>query len=109
MAKEITADNFKKEVLSSEKPVLLDFFAPWCAPCRVLAPIMEEIEKENPEVKVLSVNIDKEPDLTDRFGIMNIPAVLLFKDGVLTDFAAGNQTKETITGMLDDRIKNGRA
>ena len=109
MAKEITARNFDREVLGSKKPVLLDFWASWCAPSKNLAPIMNEIERENPELTVATVNVDEEPDLTDRFGIMNIPAVLLFKDSALTDFAIGNQTKDTINGMIDDRIKNGRA
>lgn len=109
MTKEITVENFEKEVISSEKPVLLDFWASWCQPSKQLFPIIEEIAKENPEVKVARVNVDKEPELTDRFGIMNIPAILLFRDGAVTDFATGNQTKETIRGMIEERINYGKA
>lgn len=109
MTKKITAVNFDKEVVRSEKPVLVDFCADWCDSSKKLIPVIDEIAKENPEITVATVNVDAEPDLTDRFGIMNVPALLLFKDGKVTDFAAGAQTKETISGMLDDRIKNGRA
>ena len=96
----ITAENFEREVISSEKPVLLDFWAEWCGPCRMLSPIVDEIAKENDTIKVGKVNVDDEPDLAQRFGIMSIPTLLVFKEGKLINKSVGVSSKQTITDLL---------
>ena len=78
----ITKDNFDSEVLHSDKPVLVDFWAPWCNPCRMLAPVLEELANDKPDVKVCKVNIDEEQALAERFGVMSIPTVVCLLDGV---------------------------
>ncbi len=77
----VTVQNFREEVLSSEKPVLLDFWAPWCGPCRMVSPILEEIARENPDLKVCKVNIDEEYDLAVQYRIVSIPTLLLLRNG----------------------------
>ena len=97
----ITKDNFENEVLKSDKPVLVDFFATWCAPCRMLAPIIEEIAKENEGIiKVGKVNIDENPSLAAMFGISSIPTVMVFKDGKATATAVGFRQKEAIMDLI---------
>ena len=96
----ITKDNFEELVKNSEKPVLLDFWATWCGPCRMIAPILEEIAKENANVKVCKVNVDNEPELATKFGVMSIPALFVVKEGKITNQAVGAQPKAKILDML---------
>ena len=97
----ITNENFKSEVLESDKPVLVDFWAPWCGPCRMLGPVVSELAEEHPEIKVGKVNVDDEPDLAQQFGVMSIPVVATFKDGKLHKSSVGVQPKESLLGLLD--------
>jgi thioredoxin 1 len=96
MALEITKDNFEQEVAQSQKPVLVDFWAEWCPPCRMLGPIVEEVEKETPAIKVGKVNVDKEGALAERFGIMSIPTLILFKEGKEAKRTLGAMPKEDL-------------
>ncbi len=96
----ITRDNFKQEVLESSKPVLLDFWAAWCGPCRMVAPVLEEIAKERTDIRVGKVNVDEEPELAGEFGVMSIPTLVVMKDGKEAAKSVGAQPKEEILAML---------
>lgn len=97
----LTKENFKAEVLQSTKPVLVDFWATWCGPCRMLAPVIEELAKEyEGRVVVGKVNIDEQPELAEVFQIQSIPTVLVFKNGQLADMAVGYRPKEQLAQML---------
>ena len=96
----ITKDNFEKEVLQSEKPVLLDFWAPWCGPCRMVAPILEEVAQEVTSCKVGKINVDEEENLAQRYNIMSIPTLLIIKNGALVKSNVGALPKEDILAML---------
>ncbi len=96
----ITKENFKEEVLESEKPVLLDFFADWCGPCKMIAPIIEEIANKNPDVKVGKVNVTDEEELAASFNVFSIPTIIVFKDGKMTNQAVGYRTKEELLDLL---------
>ena len=93
--------NFQEEILRSDKPVLLDFWAPWCGPCRMVVPIVEEIAKEHPEYKVGKINVDENPDLAAQFGIMSIPTLAVIKDGELANVAIGARNKKQILAMFE--------
>ena len=92
--------NFKREVIDSDKPVLLDFWAPWCGPCRVVLPIVEEIAGERSDIKVGKVNVDEQPGLAKQFGVMSIPTLVVMKDGKVVNQAAGARPKAAILSMI---------
>lgn len=96
----ISAKNFEEEVLSSEKPVLLDFYADWCGPCRMVGPIVDEIASERADIKVGKVNVDDEPVLAEKFGVFSIPMLVVMKDGKIVNQALGARPKEAILAML---------
>lgn len=93
-------DTFNQEVVNASKPVLLDFWAPWCGPCRMVSPILEEIAQERSDIVVAKVNVDEEPELASQFGIMSIPTLLVIKDGRIANQAVGARSKEGILAML---------
>ena len=96
----ITKNNFKEEVLSSDKLVLIDFWASWCDPCRMVGPIIDEIAKERPDVKVCKVNVDEEPELASEFHIMSIPTLVVMKDGEVLRQSLGAKPKSQILALL---------
>lgn len=97
-----TTENFETEVLGSDVPVLVDFWATWCMPCRMLAPVIEEIASENEgKIKVGKVNVDENPDLASKYRVMSIPTVLVFKNGELTATSVGVDSKENILKLLE--------
>ena len=96
----ITAQNFQNEVINSEKPVLLDFWAPWCGPCRMVGPVVEEIAGERSDIKVGKINVDEEPELAKQFNMMSIPTLVVIKEGRIVNQAVGVRPKSAILGML---------
>ena len=96
----INNNNFLSEVMSSEKKVLLDFWAPWCGPCRMVVPMVEEIAKERPDIKVGKINVDENPELATRFGIMSIPTLVVMENGRIVNQAMGARPKKAILAML---------
>ena len=96
----ITKENFEQEVLHSDKPVLLDFFAHWCGPCRMVGPIVEEIAEENEHIKVCKVDVDAEPELASQFQVYSIPSLVVMKDGQVVRQSAGAQPKSRILELL---------
>ena len=97
----ITKNNFESEVINSDKPVLLDFWAAWCAPCRMLTPILEQIAAENPDIKVGKINIDEQEALSDAFGILSVPTLIVFKNGKPIKQASGVRPKKQILDMMN--------
>lgn len=96
----INKNNFKSEVIDSEKKVLLDFWAPWCGPCRMVVPIVEEIARQRPDIKVGKINVDEEVELAGQFGIMSIPTLMVIENGKVVNQAMGARPKEAILAML---------
>ena len=95
-----TRDNFESEALKSSLPVLVDFYAEWCGPCRMVVPIVEEIADERPDIKVGKINVDEEAELASQFGIMSIPTLVVIENGKIVNQAMGARPKEAILGML---------
>ena len=96
----VNKNNFKEEVIESKKPVLLDFWATWCGPCRMVGPIVEEIAKERPDIKVCKINVDEQDELASAFSIMSIPTLMVVKEGKIVNQTVGARPKESILQML---------
>ena len=100
-AMNIGLENFEKEVLHAEQPVLLDFWASWCGPCRMVLPLVDEIADEHPEYTVGKINVDDDLELAQAFGVVSIPMLVVMKDGAIVDQAVGVRPKEDILAMLE--------
>lgn len=100
MAVTITKNNYRSEVLDSQMPVLLDFWAAWCGPCRMVAPVIDEIGREVPNVKVGKINVDEQTELAQQFGVMSIPTLVVLKGGKIVNKAVGALPKQAILNML---------
>jgi len=96
----VTTQNFEQEVIKSDKPVLIDFWASWCGPCSMLSPIIAQIAEEHPEIKVCKVNVDNQPELSNLFRVSSIPMLVVLKDGKVTNKTVGYQPKEDILALL---------
>ena len=99
-AMHINNQNFHEEVMNSEKPVLVDFWAPWCGPCRMVGPIIDEIASEHPEYKIVKINVDEEAELASRFRVVSIPTLMVMKNGQIVDQSVGARPKNQILAML---------
>jgi len=105
MALEINDSNFKSEVIDSEMPVLVDFWAPWCGPCKMVAPVLEELTKEyDGKVKIVKLNVDENQSTASEFGIGSIPTLILFKDGKVFEKTIGAQSKENLKQMVEKSL-----
>ena len=96
----INKNNFQNEIMDFEKTVLLDFWAPWCAPCRMVVPIIEEIASERSDIKVGKINVDEQPELASKFGIMSLPNLVVMKNGKIVTKVSGARSKNAILEML---------
>lgn len=101
MALEFTADNFQSEVLESDKPVMVDFWATWCGPCRMITPLIEELAEENADAKVGKLDVSAHESIAQTYSVTNIPAILVFKNGEVVDRVVGAQSKAKLQEMLD--------
>ena len=101
---DITNENFENEVVKSEIPVLVDFWAEWCGPCRMIAPIVHEIAEQRSDIKVCKVNVDNNPQLCNKFGIDSIPTLLLFKNGEVAAKSIGYSNKAVLESFIDNNI-----
>ena len=98
--KNITKANFQNEVIENEKPVLIDFWATWCGPCRMMSPVVDEIAEENPQFAVGKINVDEEPELASQFGIVSIPTLIVIKNGKIVNQLVGVRPKEQVVDAL---------
>ena len=96
----VNKNNFNQEVLNSDKPVLMDFWAPWCGPCRMVVPLVEEIAEERSDIKVVKINVDEEQELAMQFGVMSIPTLVVMKNGKVVNQVTGARPKAQILAML---------
>ena len=96
----VNKNNLNQEVLNSDKPVLMDFWAPWCGPCRMVVPLVEEIAKERSDIKVVKINVDEEQELAMQFGVMSIPTLVVMKNGKIVNQVTGARPKAQILAML---------
>lgn len=96
----VNKNNFNQEVLNSDKPVLMDFWAPWCGPCRMVVPLVEEIAKERSDIKVVKINVDEEQELAMQFGVMSIPTLVVMKNGKIVNQVTGARPEAQILAML---------
>ena len=96
----VNKNNFNQEVLNSDKPALMDFWAPWCGPCRMVVPLVEEIAKERSDIKVVKINVDEEQELAMQFGVMSIPTLVVMKNGKIVNQVTGARPKAQILAML---------
>ena len=96
----ITRNNFQNEIINSDKPVLLDFWAPWCGPCRMVGPILEEIAGEHSDIKIGKINVDEHPELASQFRVMSIPTLIVIKDGKIVNQSMGAKPRNAILAML---------
>ena len=96
----VNNNNFEALVLNSDKPVLVDFYADWCGPCRMLAPSLEEIAQEHPEYVIAKINVDENPELANQYGVMSIPALFVLEDGKIINQSLGVKPKQQILAML---------
>ena len=96
----VNKNNFDQEILNSDKPVLMDFWAPWCGPCRMVVPLVEEIAKERSDIKVVKINVDEEQELAMQFGVMSIPTLVVMKNGKIVNQVTGARPKAQILAML---------
>ncbi len=96
----LTKENFTKEVLESSQPVLVDFFAEWCGPCKMLAPVLEELATEGHDFKIAKIDVDQQPELAQQYGVVSIPTIIAFKDGKPTKTEVGFKPKPALIDMM---------
>lgn len=105
MPVEITASNFENEVINSDRPVLIDFWAPWCGPCKAIAPVIDEIEKElSKKIKICKINIDSNPEIANQYSIMSIPTLMILKQGQVLETKTGAVEKEPLIRLVEKYI-----
>jgi thioredoxin 1 len=102
--RDVTDDTFKSEVLESADPVLVDFWAPWCGPCRVVHPVLEEMDAERDDMQIVSINIDENQQTASEFGVISIPTMILFKDGAIAKKIIGAKRKRELEAELDPAL-----